>query len=156
MYAVEPIGTNYVDGFQVVDITNNKIVATHAAQFSTQAVAPNANCISAEIVGDYEARLYQYVPGQIAAQYTFKLTTTTGVEEVSVVEKPTMNIFVRNNTLNIVGVEAENIAIFNTSGALVANDYNTQEYDICHLNHGVYIVRVVDANGNVYVAKFAK
>ena len=156
LYAVEPIGTNYVDGFQVVDITNNKIVATHAAQFSTQAVAPNANCISAEIVGDYEARLYQYVPGQIAAQYTFKLTTTTGVEEVSVVEKPTMNIFVRNNTLNIVGVEAENIAIFNTSGALVANDYNTQEYDICHLNHGVYIVRVVDVNGNVYVAKFAK
>ena len=155
LYAVEPIGTNYVDGFQVVDITNNKILATHTAQFSTQAAAPNANCISAEIVGDYEARLYQYVPGQIAAQYTFKLTTTTGVEDV-VTEKPTMNIFVRNNTLNIVGVEAENIAIFNTSGALVANDYNTQEYDICHLNHGVYIVRVVDVNGNVYVAKFAK
>ena len=155
LYAVEPIGTNYVDGFQVVDITNNKILATHAAQFSTQAAAPNANCISAEIVGDYEARLYQYVPGQIAAQYTFKLTTTTGVEDV-VTKKPTMNIFVRNNTLNIVGVEAENIAIFNTSGALVANDYNSQEYDICHLNHGVYIVRVVDVNGNVYVAKFAK
>ena len=155
LYAVEPIGTNYVDGFQVVDITNNKILATHTAQFSTQAAAPNANCISAEIVGDYEARLYQYVPGQIAAQYTFKLTTTTGVEDV-VAEKPAMNIFVRNNTLNIVGVETENIAIFNTSGALVANDYNTQEYDICHLNHRVYIVRVVDANGNVYVAKFAK
>lgn len=155
LYAVEPIGTNYVDGFQVVDITNNKILATHAAQFSTQAAAPNANCISAEIVGDYEVRLYQYVPGQIAAQYTFKLTTTTGVEDV-VTERPTMNIFIRNNTLNIVGVEAENIAIFNTSGALVANDYNTQEYDICHLNHGVYIVRVVDVNGNVYVAKFAK
>ena len=156
LYAVEPIGTNYVDGFQVVDITNNKILATHTAQFSTQAAAPNANCISAEIVGDYEARLYQYVPGQIAAQYTFKLTTTTGVEDVSVVEKPAMNIFIRNNTLNITGVEAANIAIFNTSGTLVANDYNTQEYDICHLNHGVYIVRVVDANGNVYVAKFAK
>lgn len=156
LYAVEPIGTNYVDGFQVVDITNNKILATHTAQFSTQAAAPNANCISAERVGDYEARLYQYVPGQIAAQYTFKLTTTTGVEDVSVVEKPAMNIFIRNNTLNITGVEAANIAIFNTSGALVANDYNTQEYDICHLNHGVYIVRVVDANGNVYVAKFAK
>lgn len=156
LYAVEPIGTNYVDGFQVVDITNNKILATHTAQFSTQAAAPNANCISAEIVGDYEARLYQYVPGQIAAQYTFKLTTTTGIEDVSVVERPTMNIFVRNNTLNIVGVEAANIAIFNTSGAIVANDYNTQEYDICHLNHGVYIVRVVDIDGNTHVAKFAK
>ena len=90
------------------------------------------------------------------AQYTFKLTTTTGVEEVSAIEKPSMNIFVRNNTLNIAGVEAENIAIFNTSGAMVANDYNTQQYDICHLNHGVYIVRVIDIDGNVHIAKFAK
>lgn len=156
LYAVEPIGTNYVDGFQVVDITNNKILATHTAQFSTQAAAPNANCISAEIVGDYEARLYQYVPGQIAAQYTFKLTTTTGVEDVLVVEKPAMNIFIRNNTLNITGVEAANIAIFNTSGALVANDYNTQQYNLTHLSRGVYIVRVIDADGNTHVAKFAK
>lgn len=156
LFAVEPIGTNYVDGFQIVDVTNNKIIATHTAQFTTQACAPNANCITAEIVGDYEARIYQFVPGQIVAQYTFKLTTTTGVEEVSAIEKPSMNIFVRNNTLNIAGVEAENIAIFNTSGAMVANDYNTQQYDICHLNHGVYIVRVIDIDGNVHIAKFAK
>ena len=155
LYAVEPIGTNYVDGFQVVDITNNKILATHTAQFSTQAAAPNANCISAEIVGDYEARLYQYVPGQIAAQYTFKLTTTTDVEDV-VAEKASMNISVRNNTLYIGGVDVENLAIFSISGAMVANEMGIDQYDLSGLNKGVYIVRVVDANGDAHVAKFAK
>ena len=154
LYAVEPIGTNYVDGFQIVDITNNKVLATHEAQFTTQACAPNANCISAEIIGDYEARLYQYVPGQLAAQYTFKLTTSTGVEDVAT-EKTAMNIYVRNNTLYIAGVEVENISIFNMSGAMVANENSTQEYYLGMLNHGVYIVRVVDANGNVHIAKFA-
>ena len=154
LYAVEPIGTNYVDGFQIVDITNNKVLATHEAKFTTQACAPNANCISAEIIGDYEARLYQYVPGQLAAQYTFKLTTSTGVEDVAT-EKTAMNIYVRNNTLYIAGVEVENISIFNMSGAMVANENSTQEYYLGMLNHGVYIVRVVDANGNVHVAKFA-
>lgn len=154
LYAVEPIGTNYVDGFQIVDITNNKIVATHAAQFSTQACAPNANCITAEVTGDYEAKLYQYVPGQIAAQYTFKLTTSTGVEDVAI-EKPTMNIYVSNGTLYINGVEVENLTIYNMSGLLVANEYNTQQCELNLLNRGVYIVRVIDVDGNVHVAKFA-
>ena len=154
LYAVEPIGTNYVDGFQVVDITNNKILATHAAQFATQAAAPNANCITAEIVGDYEARLYQYVPGQIAAQYTFKLTTSTGVEDV-VTEKANMNIYVNNGTLFINGVEVENLTIYNMSGTLVANKDKVQQCELNLLNRGIYIVRVVDVDGNVHVAKFA-
>ena len=154
LYAVEPIGTNYVDGFQVVDITNNKILATHAAQFATQAAAPNANCITAEIVGDYEARLYQYVPGQIAAQYTFKLTTSTGVEDV-VTKKANMNIHVSNGTLYINGVEVENLTIYNMSGTLVANKDKVQQCELNLLNRGIYIVRVVDVDGNVHVAKFA-
>lgn len=154
LYAVEPIGTNYLDGFQVVDITNNKIVATHAAQITADpAYKPNANCISAEVTGDYEAILYQYVPGQLAAQYTFKLTTT-GIDDV-VEQKASMNIYVNSNTLYIHGVEVDNVAIFNMSGTLVATDSNTQQCDIAHLNHGVYIVRVVDRDGNTHVAKFA-
>ncbi len=154
LYAVEPIGTNYLDGFQIVDITNNKIVATHAAQITADpAYKPNANCISAEVTGDYEARLYQYVPGQLAAQYTFKLTTT-GIEDVIGQNTP-MNIYVNNSTLYINGVEVDNIAIFNMSGSLVATCPDTQQYDIAHLSRGVYIMRVVDSNGNTHVAKFA-
>ena len=91
----------------------------------------------------------------MAAQYTFKLTTTTDIEEV-IAEKASMNIFVRNNTLYIGGVEVENLAIFGISGAMVANEIGVDQYDLSGLNKGVYIVRVVDVNGDVHVAKFAK
>ncbi len=155
LYAVEPIGTNYLDGFQVVDITNNKIVATHDSQITASpAYSPNPNCISAEVTGDYEAKLYQYVPGQLAAQYTFKLKTT-GIEDTNV-NKASMSIMIRGNELYINGIETGSLSIFNTSGALVANDYETQQHNIAHLGRGVYIVRVVDVDGNVHVAKFAK
>lgn len=155
LYAVEPIGTNYLDGFQIVDITNNKIVATHATQITGDpAYKPNPNCISAEVVGEYEAKLYQFIPGQLAAQYTFTLKTSV-VEEVENI-KASMSIMVRGNELYINGVDVENLSIFNTSGAIVANDYNTQQYNLTHLSRGVYIVRVIDADGNTHVAKFAK
>ncbi len=91
LYAVEPIGAAYVDAFQIVDITNNKIVATHNAQFSTPATpsgTPNANCISAEEIDNYTVKLYQYVPGQLAAQYTFSLTTTGAEDAVIENEAP--------------------------------------------------------------------
>ena len=155
LYAVEPIGTNYVDGFQIVDITNNKIVATHATQITGEpAYKPNPNCISAEVVGEYEAKLYQFVPGQLAAQYTFSLKTSS-IEDVDM-NKASMSIMVRGNELYINGVEVDNLTIFNTSGALVANEFGVQQHNIGLLNHGVYIVRVVDIDGNTHVAKFAK
>ena len=83
LFAVEPIGTAYIDGFQIVDITNNKVVATHNAQLTSAVVSPNANCFTAEVKDNYTVRLYQYVPGQLAAQYTFGLTTT-GIEEAPI------------------------------------------------------------------------
>lgn len=86
LYNVQPIGTAYVDGFQIVDITNNKIVATHNAQLTSAAVSPNANCFSAEILDTYTAKIYQYVPGQLAAQYTFSLITS-GVEDAIINEE---------------------------------------------------------------------
>ena len=67
-----------------------------------------------------------------------------------------MSIMVRGNELYINGVEVDNLTIFNTSGALVANEFGVQQHNIGLLNHGVYIVRVVDIDGNTHVAKFAK
>ena len=86
LFNVQPIGTAYIDGFQIVDITNNKIVATHNAQLTSAAVSPNANCFSAEILDTYTAKIYQYVPGQLAAQYTFSLITT-GIENEVIEEE---------------------------------------------------------------------
>ena len=73
LFTFEPCGTNYVDGFQVVNRTTNEVVATHENEFSKSAAAPNQNAISVEKVDEYTAAIYQYVPGQMVAKYTFSL-----------------------------------------------------------------------------------
>ena len=72
-YTIEPIGTAYCDGFQIVDRSTNTVVATHEEEFSERAAAPNQNALTAEKVDEYTANIYQYVPGQLVAKYTFAL-----------------------------------------------------------------------------------
>ena len=145
LFAVEPIGTPaYLDGFQVVDLTNNKVVATHDAQFTTAAAAPNANCITAEITGDLTAILYQYVPGQIAAQYTFALTTS-GIEGISLEAQPTISV--ANKVLTVKGVEVADITVYSTTGVINAHQSNSNSIDLSHLK-GIYIAVATDKNGN--------
>lgn len=72
-YSIEPTGTNYCDGFQIVDRSTNTVVATHAEEFSTSAATPNQNALTVEKVDEYTANIYQYVPGQMVAKYTFSL-----------------------------------------------------------------------------------
>ena len=64
----------YIDGFQIVNLKTGAVVASHEAQLSESAYKPNPNCITAEVVNNSTVKLYQYVPGQLAAQYTFSLT----------------------------------------------------------------------------------
>ena len=79
LYTIQPSGENYVDGFEIVDRTEEfsdgtpTVVATHAAEFSSAAARPNQNALSVEKIDDYTVRIYQYVPGQMAAQYTFSI-----------------------------------------------------------------------------------
>ena len=150
LFNVQPIGTAYIDGFQVVDITNNKIVATHDAQLASAAVSPNANCFSAEIVDTYTAKIYQYVPGQLAAQYTFSLITT-GIEDVTMSNDATMNVVLDGNTLNIVGIDATSTALYSINGAMVAHNYGNT-LDVFGLN-GLYIVVAKAADGTPYTTK---
>ena len=72
-YSIEPTGTDYCDGFQIVDRSTNKVVATHEEEYSTAAARPNQNALTAEKVDEYTANIYQYVPGQLVAKYTFSL-----------------------------------------------------------------------------------
>lgn len=73
LYTIEPSGTEYVDGFVIVDRSTNKVVATHEAEFATAARRPNGNSLTSEKVDEYTINIYQYVPGQMAAKYTFSL-----------------------------------------------------------------------------------
>ena len=150
LFAVEPIGTAYLDGFQIVDLTNNKIVATHNAQFTTAVAAPNANCIIAEKKDDYTAILYQYVPGQIASQYTFSLTTSSA-ENISTKET---SIKVNNKVLTIENTDAKEIKVYALTGVLMASINNSNSLDLSLLN-GVYIVNIISTDNTTHTAKIA-
>lgn len=152
LYSAQPIGTNYLDGFQVVDIAANKVVATHTTQLTTPAYSPNANCITAEVVGDYEAKLYQYVPGQLAAQYSFKLKTSTGIEDVTVNSGEEFGAVVYGSELQILGVETATINLYNVSGIIVASASDAQSLDISDITAGIYVVQVKDVAGNTHAA----
>ena len=72
-YTIEPNQTDYCDGFQIVDRSKNEVVTTHTEEFTTRAATPNQNSLTVEKVDEYTANIYQYVPGQLVAKYTFTL-----------------------------------------------------------------------------------
>lgn len=77
LYTIEPVGTAYRDGFEVVDRSdpeNPKVIASHVEEATQDpATKPSANCLTAEIVDEYTLNIYQYVPDLIVAKYTLTL-----------------------------------------------------------------------------------
>lgn len=132
-YGVEPIGTSYRDGFQIVDLTNNVVVAKHTEELTSTAVSPNANCIIAEVNSDNSVSIYQYVPGQLATMYTFEVKAYTGVEEA---ETKDAIVTTGNGCIEILG-EAQSIEVFDMQGNMISQN----ETDIS-CKAGVYLVRV--------------
>lgn len=132
-FAVEPIGKSYCDGFQIVNLDNNTIVASHDAEFTTAAVSPNANCIIAEPTSDKTATIYQYVPGQLATAYTFTVSTPTGVDNITLEETA---VIAEKGLIRITG-NAGSIEVYTTSGILISR--NETEVPC---TAGIYIVRV--------------
>lgn len=109
LYAVEPIGTTYGDGFQIVNVTENKVVATH--DFTVKGpLSPTPNCITAEVIDKNTVRLYQYVPGALAAQYTFVApSSSTGIEDVKADIAPEVSAEVEYYNLQGVRVNPDNL-----------------------------------------------
>lgn len=74
LFTIEQAGTDYRDGFQIVDRKTNTVVAVHEP---TAGVASNNSypytLLSVEKIDEYTARVYQYHGGAFAAQYTFSL-----------------------------------------------------------------------------------
>lgn len=132
-YGVEPIGTAYRDGFQIVDLTNNVVVATHTEELTSTAVSPNANCIIAEVNADKTVNIYQYVPGQLATMYTFEVKALTGVDYI---EDEGTIVIAGYDCIEIVG-EAKLIEVFDIQGVLVS-----QNETFVSCQSGVYLVRV--------------
>ena len=72
LYTVEPSGTNYCDGFQIVNRATNEVVATHE-QEGTANNQGFGTSLSAEVINETTVRIYQFHAGNFAAQYTFTL-----------------------------------------------------------------------------------
>lgn len=72
LYTVEPSGTNYCDGFQIVNRATNEVVATHE-QEGTPNNQSYGTSLSAEVIDETTVRIYQFHAGNFAAQYTFTL-----------------------------------------------------------------------------------
>lgn len=91
-YSIEPTGTDFTDGFQIVDRSTNTVVATHAAEGS--ASASYGTSLNAEKVDEFTAAIYQYHCGQFAAKYTFSLPKMyiLGQNEVGDAWNPTSGI----------------------------------------------------------------
>lgn len=132
-YAVEPIGTSYRDGFQIVDLTNNIVVAKHTEELTSTAVSPNPNCIIAEVAADNAVNLYQYVPGQLATMYTFEVKELTGAESIN---RATAVVTAGKGRITITG-EAQSIEVFDAQGMLISKNENSVT---CQA--GIYLVRI--------------
>lgn len=116
-FAVEPVENGnaaevpYIDGFQIVNLKTGAVVATHEAQLSESACKPNPNCITAEVVDAKTVKLYQYVPGQLAAQYTFQLNFAEEPVKLDITSVTRLvNYIIGNST------EAESYFDYNADG----------------------------------------
>lgn len=73
LYTVEPAGATYYDGFQIVNRTTNEVVATHEQEGTVYNGQSNGTSLTAEVINETTVRIYQFQPGEFAAQYTFTL-----------------------------------------------------------------------------------
>ena len=60
-----------------------------------------------------------------------------------------------NNLVCINGVEAAEVQVYNAIGQMVKTVRGTNEIDVVDLAEGVYLVRIMDAEGNIYTNKIA-
>ena len=73
LYTVEPSGTNYYDGFQIVNRATNEVVATHEQEGTVENKQSYGTSLTAEVINETTVRIYQFHAGNFAAQYTFTL-----------------------------------------------------------------------------------
>ncbi|MDD6622759.1 MAG: T9SS type A sorting domain-containing protein, partial [Bacteroidales bacterium] len=58
--------------------------------------------------------------------------------------------------VSLVGADAARISVYSTSGAIVADVRGENTLNVSLLSRGVYIVRVLDRQGNVVTGKILR
>ena len=116
-YVVYPTLPNYLDGFAISKIGKEETELVKEVA-STVAANPNstqANWLNAEVVDEYTANIYQYVPGAYCAKYTFSLPHEgTGINDVTA-KKAEVKKVIENGQIYIINGDAK----YNVMGAQV-------------------------------------
>ena len=58
--------------------------------------------------------------------------------------------------MTIEGIETAKAQVYNAHGQLVKTVWGTNEIDVADLAEGVYLLRIMDAEGKVYTNKITK
>jgi hypothetical protein len=58
-----------------------------------------------------------------------------------------------NDFVRVYGIEADEVQVYNALGQLVKTVRGTNEIDLSGLVEGVYLMRIMDAEGKVYTNK---
>lgn len=152
VYTIEPSGTNYSDGFVIVDRTNGKVIYTRE---ETAALASSlfVTCayVAFEKIDESTANVYHFVPSIVASKYTFKTDVSSGVENVVANKDVDVKLCVTGGVLNVTGIEVASISVYSVNGALVGAASGSA-INVDGLN-GMYLVVVTDANGVTYTKK---
>lgn len=148
-------------GFVLVDVTNGIETAEKSNFFYPEKGLGSAGndqrvtsiCQSTRNSGGI-LDIWVCVKGQGVAYYTYEGGKPSGVE--GIVEQSEAKLVYNGRTVSVVGADAKHIAIFSTSGSLVANVIEVNEVSICNLSKGIYIVRAFAGNGSVLTRKIIK
>jgi hypothetical protein len=89
--------------------------------------------------------------GQITAHFvSLEVVEETEGKNFSLWPNPASQI------VYIEGVEAKEVQVYNAQGQLVKTEWGTNEIDLSGMAQGVYLLRIVDAEGKVYTNKITK
>ncbi len=151
--------------FTLIDVTDGATSASsYVAKYPADGLGSTANdqnmssiCQSTRENGDI-LDIWVCCVRQGVAHYSYNGrktidNTTVGVEDVAA--KAEVKAWVADGMLNVAGVEPVSVSVFSISGSLAAQATGDQAIDISALPAGIYIVAIVDVDGNMYTAKIA-
>lgn len=103
LYTLEPAGTNYYDGWQIVRRSDNVVVAT-VPQILTATTTGNVTAINFQKIDETKAHIYHYHPKAYVAKYTFAVPgdQLTSIQEVGADANAPVEYY------NLQGVKVEN------------------------------------------------
>lgn len=125
--------TTYLDGFQIVDRSNNEVVV-NGEEGTVRNTSFYGTILTAEKISDDRAYIYNAHPGENVERYML-IIETSGVEGVA---NKAFTVSGGNGRISVMG-EAESVSIYNICGQAVAVNSPAKTFVVAK---GIYIVTV--------------